>query len=599
VNPDRDKLPTVQHWSGKFSYQGVTYPFTAIGTDPSQGSATTIIPTVIIPLRFVLADGAVYDATTTIVDGQTPVQGIINSPIFQPYDFTLGGTHVGTTQFGDAYMRANFWDLVSTRSPDYHVLLSQPTVMPAQTINVAADEYFYFRDPDSDVIVPSINSGHKGDFQLRTILANLHIPPNSLPIFVAGPVLFNAAGYHNASNVPSVGTQTSIYTWYVPQRLFGKYGAGDIAALSHEIAEWLMDPFINNSTPGWNMPWLQTDGCGSQSFDDLLEVSDVLEFSGPENIMSLPGIPYNYHVLDSAFLDFFTRESPSRSVNGSYSMFNVAQGPSGPCEGHLEFGYEYFAYPGSQWTAAFGINNHDQIVGYYRDGFDDKNHGFLRDGRHFRTIDYPGASATYPFKINDNELIVGYFFDSNGGLHGFSRNHGFYSQIDFPGAFDTYAEGVNSQGDIVGGYDDYNFITHGFILHDGVFETVESPFAANAQVTSIDDSERLAGYTLADDTGGERGFVRTNSLFANAIFPATINTEPYSLNSSNILSGVFYNEPICECIASWSGFVTVGDYRRDHYRYIRGVTYGSNDRSEIVGSFFRSAFVATLPQADR
>ena len=87
MDPDRDKLTTIPHWTGEFSYHGITYPYTMVGTDPSKGSATTVVPTVIIPLRFVFADGSVVDSSTDLVDGQTAIQGIINSPIFQRYPF--------------------------------------------------------------------------------------------------------------------------------------------------------------------------------------------------------------------------------------------------------------------------------------------------------------------------------------------------------------------------------------------------------------------------------------------------------------------------------------------------------------------------------
>jgi hypothetical protein len=447
------------------------------------------------------------------------------------------------------------------------------------------------------VIVPTVYNGEKAFLQLETILAELHLPPNSLPIFVAGAILYNNLGFHDALLAPSgsgVGGQTYIYTWYPPHRLFGIYGQGDTAVLSHEVAEWLMDPFLLNSTPGWNMPWLQTDQCNSQAFNDALEVSDVLALSKPDSIISLPGT-HTYHVQDSVFLDFFTRQSPSRSVNGYYSMFNVAQGPSGPCQGHLEFAYNYFAYPGSRWSEAHGINNRDQIVGFYRDAVDNLDHGFLLEGGRFRKLDYPGAVATYASKINDGGLIVGYYFDGSGGLHGFSYNRGNYMSIDVPGAIDTYAEGLNSRGEVVGGFDDVNFVTHGFIFRNGIFETVESPFAANAQLTSIDDRGRLTGYTLANALGGESGFVRSGSGFVTTNFPNSIHTEPLALNSSNVLSGLFYNASICECLANWSGFVTVGDYRRGQYRYIKGWTNGSNDRGEIVGSDGAEAFVARLP----
>ena len=116
-----------------------------------------MIPTVIVPLRFIFPDGQVFDAGTENVDGESAIQRIIDSPVFQNYDFVSGGTHVGNTQFGDAFQRANFWDSVSTRARNYHVLLGQPTVLPTYTIVVPEGMGSYYTVPSSGIVVPFVN----------------------------------------------------------------------------------------------------------------------------------------------------------------------------------------------------------------------------------------------------------------------------------------------------------------------------------------------------------------------------------------------------------------------------------------------------------
>src|SRR6266480_7525499 len=99
-----------------------------VGTDPAHGSATTVVTTEIISLRLMFSNGIVLDPTTDQYGGVTILQSVINSPIFQPANFSAGSTGLGYTQFGDAFQRGNFWNLVSTRAPDYHVLLGQPQI---------------------------------------------------------------------------------------------------------------------------------------------------------------------------------------------------------------------------------------------------------------------------------------------------------------------------------------------------------------------------------------------------------------------------------------------------------------------------------------
>ena len=50
-----------------------------------------------------------------------PVNVMLQSPIFKNDDFNLGGTDVGTTQYIDAFQRANFWSLIDRNN--YHTLL--------------------------------------------------------------------------------------------------------------------------------------------------------------------------------------------------------------------------------------------------------------------------------------------------------------------------------------------------------------------------------------------------------------------------------------------------------------------------------------------
>jgi hypothetical protein len=116
---------TVPHWTSSFTYQGVTYPFTMVGTNPANGSATTTVNVAIIPIDFVFSDGASLDAGTK-------VSNVLSSPNFKDATYTSG-----TTQFGDAVQRAEFWPHVATNSPNWHTLLSStPAVYPTEVIQV-------------------------------------------------------------------------------------------------------------------------------------------------------------------------------------------------------------------------------------------------------------------------------------------------------------------------------------------------------------------------------------------------------------------------------------------------------------------------------
>ena len=114
------------------SLSGKLLPFNIVGTDPSLGAATTIVPPVFVPLRFVFpnAGNPTLDGTNVVVPTQ-------NSLIFLTADYTTGGTDVGVTPYGDAIQRAEFWNLPGF-SQNYHVLLGAPAIAVTVTINVPA-----------------------------------------------------------------------------------------------------------------------------------------------------------------------------------------------------------------------------------------------------------------------------------------------------------------------------------------------------------------------------------------------------------------------------------------------------------------------------
>jgi len=571
-------LPT---WSDSFTYQGLTYKYTMVGTDPKLGSKTTIIPTVIIPLRFVFPDGQVFDASTDLVDGQTSVQGVINSPIFKNYNFVLGGKSVGNTQYGDAFQRANFWDSVSTRAKDYHVLLSQPTVLPTQTIVVPDGLGTYEIDFSSGLPIPNVNLQFLLD-QTDSILSTAQVTPSQLPIMLWGPVnVSRASGVHShLSNNPA---QTFIGTSYHRQGTLGNQ-ITDVYSLSHEIIEWLDDPFNNNFTPGWNHPFISDHQQCDSRFGDVLETADPVEVL-TEAVVPLPGGAFTYHVTEGMFIDFYTRARRSRSINGQYSMFTIGaqyglpSAPSTPCIGHVELNdFQLYAIKGSSFSRALGVNNLESIVGFYVDQAG-LRHGWLSTTTSFQTIDYPGALETIPSQINDAGTIVGLYFDAVGVPHGFAIQNGQFSSIDYPGALDTAAFDVNLNGDIVGAYDAPDFTTHGFLLRNGSFSSIDFPFNRTTQATAINSVGKIVGYHSAQFGGAVYpylGFLLAGRKTSDVTFPGANEVLPFDINNTPDITGIFINTDQYA-----DGFVTINGFPYEVY----GQTFSLNDKHLIVGSY--------------
>jgi hypothetical protein len=298
----------LQTWNGSFTYQGTNYSYNMVGTAPSTNSSTTI-PVYIIPIKVVITKRrtkTTFDPAHVLSNGNTVTTNTIVSPIFNSSTtYVQGGVNVGTTQYIDAFQRANFWGTVHTDS-SYHLLLGTPTVLAEQTISPPSSSGTTGSPFGFTAGLVDINYF---DAQLQGIISRFsQIQPNTLPIFLTYDVYLTESGgcciggYHSSEGSVS-SPQAYSYATYVDHP--GEF-AQDVSALSHEIGEWADDPLVVN-TNGNNTP------CG------ILEVGDPLE-----NDANFGGFPYvlhgfTYNLQDLATLPYFGAPT-STSVNGFLSF---------------------------------------------------------------------------------------------------------------------------------------------------------------------------------------------------------------------------------------------------------------------------------------
>jgi hypothetical protein len=293
----------LQTWNGKFTYMSTPYKYTMVGTNPTTGTSTTV-KTFIVPIKVVITTGSTqtkYDPKHVLSNGNSVTTNTVVSPIFDDTTtYTQGGVDVGTTQYVDAYQRANFWGTVQSQ-PGYHVLLGGPTVLAEQTLKPPATKGkngspFGFKAAEVDI--------NWFDTKVQGIIASFpQITPNTMVIFLTYNVYLTdpgccIGGYHTAIGVAS-GIQTySEFTYVDHPGIFSQ----DVSALSHEIGEWVDDPYVNNNSP-----------CG------VLEVGDPLE--GTANYGGHPYVlnGFTYNLQDLVMLPYFGAPL-STSVNGWLSF---------------------------------------------------------------------------------------------------------------------------------------------------------------------------------------------------------------------------------------------------------------------------------------
>lgn len=299
--PGSPALPT---WAGSFTDGGSTYPFKMVGTPPTKAGSTTVA-TSITPIKFVLANGAYAYPGSAVTEMK------------QSALFVNAKLRTATTQYGDDVQRAEFY---SSLNPNYHVKLASPSIKPMVTIDVPA--------ADGSVIHASDGVGYLAIsdswFTAKVNSLAAKAPANTLPMFLAyetylytqSPSSAGIGGFHSAV-ITSTGQHTYAYASWVTSDMFGAASA-NLAAMSHEVAEWLNDPFVNNKVPAWSVPSEPQYGCSS-----YLEVGDPLV----GHVTTIGGLNFQ----DVAGFSWFARLTPSIGFDGEYSWLGTFTSPATGC----------------------------------------------------------------------------------------------------------------------------------------------------------------------------------------------------------------------------------------------------------------------------
>jgi hypothetical protein len=278
-------------------------------------------------------DPTVADNVCLAAPNNMPIDLLRQSPIFSNANFNFGGTPVGTTQYTDAFQRANFWDLID--KTNYHVRLAPVRIMAPLVIDVPAASGLAL----SGSIFGACSSLGIVDINLidaAVVQATLTTPginPKTFPMFMlynsgmsfGDPTnLFNccAGGYHGINPTSPVTFQTYSPFDFQTNGIF--LNADDTVILSHEAAEWMDDPYDVNPTPAWGNTG-QVAGCQNN-----LEVGDPLTGTNVSPIVGRNG--FTYHLQELAFYSWFYG-APSVGIHGWFSdnaTFRTDAGP--PCQ---------------------------------------------------------------------------------------------------------------------------------------------------------------------------------------------------------------------------------------------------------------------------
>jgi hypothetical protein len=326
----QQRLESVPHFFGSFAFEGKTFPYTMVGGTPQAGG-TTQVPTQLLPVGM-LFEGFVDDKGEPVyLDPEPVVTRVQNSPNFRSASY-----QTGFTQFGDAVQRAQFF---RSMTQDWHTLLGVPQPLKPLNILVPRGMAKVFRVPGTNTLYAVVDSAFFIS-QLNTIVQMADLKPEALAIVLTKNIFLApeadlkrccVLGFHTAFDAGQHDdkqmVQTLVWASWTDQGILGT-NLADVTAMTHEIAEWMNDPFGSNFVPAWQYP------SGVAGCQNTLETADPVA-ALPNSTVAVNIDTFVYHPQTQVLLPWFTRQ-PSDAVDGAYSFpdQHLVSGPSQACQTH-------------------------------------------------------------------------------------------------------------------------------------------------------------------------------------------------------------------------------------------------------------------------
>jgi hypothetical protein len=306
-------ITSVPHWSGSFTTAGKKYGYAMVGKSPTTGG-TTSIPTAILPITFVFDAYKDANGNKLSISASGVLGKATKSPNWIAYSYSTGHT-----QFADAVQRAEFYKTMGT---GWHTLIGTPRMLKTAVVHVGSTNGKVFKT-SSGVVYAEV-SADMFETAMNKILPAAGLRSSELPIAIARNILLYSngrldhccvLGFHTAYQSGGTSSnrilQTFAWASWLDKGIFKNTDIADVMALSHEVSEWMDDPFVNNATPTWEYP--DNSGCQNN-----LETGDPVEvLANLSNAVYVSG--FNYHPQTEALLQWFSRESPSSAIHGAYS----------------------------------------------------------------------------------------------------------------------------------------------------------------------------------------------------------------------------------------------------------------------------------------
>jgi chitinase len=292
------------------------------GRKPDLGGTTTI-PTVVVSLSFSFDAHGEQNRRQAVMNAESVIPEVLQSPIFQSFSFATG-----RTQYGDALQRAQFY--TTAAKTGWHTLLGKPHIAPAIQMEIPVANGYLLNSERTGKSLGIVDL----DFVQKQLFERQQgtgAGPDKLLIALTRNVAFYSLG--DATVCCSVGThgarldpsgrsaQAFVIGSYFDEGVMPRYT--DIQGVSQQIAEWMNDPlygYRTNEFPAWLEPVFNAGGCGGRGESSSYLLEQPTDHLPGTNSTRITVRGKEYHLENMALLPWFTQSAASETWHQAYSF---------------------------------------------------------------------------------------------------------------------------------------------------------------------------------------------------------------------------------------------------------------------------------------
>ena len=324
--------PTFRYDTGHGS---VTLP----GRDPSQGG-TTVIPTVLVPVRLQFAAGHTAGKPVTL-DAAGDVPRLLRSPVFANVPFAAEGA----TQYADALLRATVGSAAG-----WHTILGQPEVRQL-TVEIPPGYGYVLTSKRTRTLLAMVDAEYLQKQIFRQIPRQdgklvIAVTRNAAYYVYGDATVCCSWGTHGVDETTGNSFVLASYLGAVPPLVEER----DVQPLTEQLAEWaknpLHDPLFHvafrrpppageNVVPPWQPPaagGAERHGCGGNGPATRYTLQDPLDTNERSDLPAGPAWVVHarasdWHVADVALMSWYAGGA------GQYSFpdAQMLKAPATPC----------------------------------------------------------------------------------------------------------------------------------------------------------------------------------------------------------------------------------------------------------------------------